>query len=53
MNRDLVVLAMAAILTVALILVCRWTSLPEWIDGETVETIREIELNHNKMEVQE
>ena len=50
MNRDLVVLAMAAILTVALILVCRWTSLPEWIDGET---IREIELNHNKMEVQE
>ena len=51
MNRDLIILAMSAILTVALILVCRWTSLPEWIDGGTVEQIREIELNHNKLEV--
>ena len=53
MSRDLVVLAMAAIMTVLLILVCRLTSLPEILDGETVEAIREIELNHNKMEVQE
>ena len=53
MSRDLVVLAMAAIMTVLLILVCRLTSLPEWIDGGTVEQIREIELNHNKLEVQE
>jgi len=51
MNKDLVVLLMAAILTVALILVCRLTSLPEILDGETVEQIREIELNHNKLEV--
>ena len=50
MNKDLVALLMAAILTVALILVCRWTSLPEWIDGETVEQITELELNHNKLE---
>ena len=51
MNKDLIVLAMAAILTVTLILVCRLTSLPEILDGETVEQIREIELNHNKLEV--
>jgi len=51
MNKDLIVLATAAILTVLLILVCRLTSLPEILDGETVEQIREIELNHNKHEV--